>query len=37
VGWLFRWVLILVAPFVWRKYTERRRKKAAPPARKDAA
>jgi hypothetical protein len=37
VGWLFRRVLILVGPFVWRKYTERRRKKAATPATKGAA
>jgi hypothetical protein len=37
LGWLFRRVLILAAPFVWRKYTERRRKNATPPARKDAA
>ena len=37
LGWLFRRVLILAAPFVWRKYTERRRKKAAPPATKGAA
>jgi hypothetical protein len=37
VGGLFRRVLILVAPFVWLKYTERRTKRAAPPATKDVA
>jgi len=27
MGWLFKWALVLAAPFVWRKYRERRRNK----------
>jgi hypothetical protein len=37
MGWLLRRVLIFAAPFVWRKYKEQRRRKAASPATKDAA
>lgn len=29
VGWLLRRLLILAAPFVWRKFMERRRKQGA--------
>jgi hypothetical protein len=29
VGWLLKRLLILAAPFVWRKYMERRRRKGA--------
>lgn len=37
VGWFLRRALIFAAPFVWRKYKERRRSKGAPSTSKGAS
>jgi hypothetical protein len=37
MGWLFKRAVVLAAPFVWRKYRERRRNKRAAPSASSSA